>query len=110
MGADENGNGSLTREVLRAELRAGLAEQTVAIRREMDERFAPVNAHIARIDRGEFTAAQKAGILKTVQESRDAGLTRQSLRAPIIGLGLALLTLGMMIVSTLVAAGVIGGS
>jgi len=103
-----NGDGELTRDVLRAELRAGLAEQTIAWRREMDARFEPVNAFIADQQQGNFTDAQQAAILKTVKHQKDDTLFQRSLKAPLVGLGIALCTLGMMVVSVLVAAGVIG--
>jgi hypothetical protein len=109
MATESNGNGGLTREVLRAELRAGLAEQKNSIYAELDRRLEPINEHVQRIDRGEFTPAQEAGIVKVMQKNKDARLTRRSVIAPIIAVGVSLLSLGLTTVLTLVAVGVLGG-
>lgn len=101
-GTGSNGNGELTREILRAELRAGLAEQTIALRREMDDRFRPVNEHIARVDRGELTPAQKSSIIEVVQESADKALARKSLKAPLLALIVSIASFAGTIVLTLV--------
>lgn len=95
-------NGELTREILRAELRARLAEQTNNLRMEMDKRFEPVNAHIARVDRGDLTPAQKSAIMNVVQESSDRALARRSLKAPVMALLVSVASLAGTIVLTLV--------
>lgn len=97
-----NGNGELTREILRAELRAGLAEQTIALRREMDDRFKPVNEHIARVDRGELTQAQKSSIVDVVEESMDRKVARRALKAPLIALVISFASLIGTVMLTLV--------
>lgn len=103
----EAGNGELTRSTLRAELRAGLAEQTVAFKQEMDGRFKPVLEHIARIERGEFTPAQKGAILNVVEASKDRQIERRANRAPVIALVISVFALLATVVLTLSTSGVI---
>lgn len=71
-----NGNGELTRQVLRAELDAGLLRQTISFRDELDERFKPVNEHIKRVDEGILTQAQENSIMTVVIASREKRLMR----------------------------------
>lgn len=81
-----NGNGELTREILRAELRAGLEGQENKFRRMLDVRLAPINDHIARVDRGELTPAQEAAIERVVEKGSEQKLARRNMRIPILSL------------------------
>ena len=74
----ENGNGELTRQVLRAELRAGLAEQELKFNERLDEKLEPVYAHIKRVDSGVMTEAQKAAVVETVNEAGERKFRRFS--------------------------------
>jgi hypothetical protein len=58
----------LTREVLRAELRAARAEDRLELRRELDERLEPVTAHINRIEAGQLTPAMSEAVLTVVEK------------------------------------------
>lgn len=104
----ENGNGSLTRQVLRAEIAAGLATQEVTYRKLLDERFEPVNQHIQRIERGEFTEAQAAAIVKVVQTHDDDTVKRKQLKLPIVMVGVSLAMLVCSSVLVLSTLGVFG--
>ena len=84
MSGVENGNGNLTREVLRAELRAARAEDRVDMLRELDTRLKPINDHISAIDRGEFSPGMKAGVVGVVDERKNAGWGVRSSKAAII--------------------------
>jgi hypothetical protein len=102
-GPGSGGNGELTREILKAELRAGLAEQTNALRREMDERFKPVNEHIAKVERGELTPAQKAAIAEVVKDKDEHKVAMRAMKAPVIALAISVAALVATVALTIVS-------
>jgi hypothetical protein len=60
------GNVSLTRDILRAELRATRAEDRLSLSKELDERFKPITDHLNAIDGGAFSDGMRSGILAVV--------------------------------------------
>lgn len=103
-----NGNGELTREVLRAELRAGLERQENKFRQMLDDRLKPVNEHIQRVDRGELTPAQEASILRVIDSGEDKKVARRAMKAPIIALAISVASLLATVMLTLVGFHVVG--
>ena len=103
----ENGNGSLTREVLRAEIKAGLATQSIALTKEMEARFRPVNEHIARVDRGEFTTAQKDAIMHVVDSARDHRIDRKAAKMPIFAIWISVIGLTIVAINALANLGIL---
>ena len=101
-----NGNGDLTREILRAELKAGLETQTNAYRREMDKRFEPVLAHIRTVELGEWTQAQKDSILRVVNVDREAHSIRRGRTVPVLALVVSLATLGALVLQIFTVGGI----
>jgi hypothetical protein len=103
--AEEHGNGELTRSILRTEIKLGLEKQTNAFNARMDQRFKPVLEHINKVERGEWTDAQKDAILRVVTADRDAHAVRRGRTVPVIALAVSIATLAAMIFLTLAQGG-----